>query len=913
MQKPFLPPNETERLSTLYHTGLLDSKNEVRFDRLTQLIKQCLHVEIALISLVDKDRQWFKSRQGLSACQTARDISFCGHAILGEDIFEIADAREDHRFKDNPLVVNAPYIVFYAGMPLSIAGHHIGTLCLIDSKPRELNETEKDILRQFASAVEQEIDDRLHEQALQQLAEKELSFRLVVEGTKIGTWEWNVQTGEAKFNERWAEIIGFSLADIEPLSISTWRNRVHPDDLELSLDLLQRHFNNDLDFYEHRYRMKHQNGGWVWVHDRGRVISWNEYGKPLMMYGTHADISDQKLAERQLLESRDQFKALVTNIPGVTFRCDAIGNNMIYMSEGIAELSGFPAYHFINNSLSKYTNIIHPDDRAAVKQVISKAIADKNSWIIHYRIVHKDGQTCTVEERGVAEYDESGIALYLDGLILDTSKETDLKNQLMKLTAQLPGVVYQYQQWPDGRAAFPYASAAIEKIYGLKPEQVTEDASLVFDLILKEDLPALSESIERSIQHLSLWQHEYRVHKPNNQVAWLSGRAMPEKQPDGSVLWHGYIYDSTETKHHYLALESANNMLQLAQQRLELSSKQAQIGYWQASLKTGYLWWSPMIYQLLGFDQTTIQPSVALFKSVLHPDDEKLVEEAEHFAKQTGCYDVTHRIIRSDGKVRWVHELAQMSPETENPDLMLIGSIQDVTERINLQRLKDDFISTVSHELRTPLTSINGALKLLCAYEHSNFTEQGQKLLEIANSNCDRLKHLINDILDIEKLIAGKMTFEYKTRLLLPILEKSLDDHTTFAYKSRIQLRLSVSEEAKLISIRVDEHRLQQILSNLLSNAIKFSHDGGEVQLQADVMENEIEIAVVDQGEGVPDHFKTNIFQRFAQADSSTSREKNGTGLGLALCKQLLEGMNGSIGFTSEAAGGSRFFIRLPR
>lgn len=913
MKVPDLPVNEAERLMVLQQTGLLDTASEARFDRLTSLVQQCLQTEIVLISLVDENRQWFKSRQGLEACETGRDISFCGHAILGDGIFQIPDASLDPRFANNPLVTGPPNIRFYAGAPLKVQGSAIGTLCVIDSQPRALNEREQHILRQFADAIQQEIVDRLQEQAHQQLAERELRYRSVLEGTRIGTWEWNVQTGATIFNERWAEIVGYTLEELAPISIETWAGLAHPDDLKESGVVLEQHFQGELDFYDVKCRMKHKAGHWIWVHDRGRVVSWTEDGKPLMMYGTHADITEQKQAEQDLRQSRDQFQALVANIPGITYRCLADKHwTMVYMSGSIDPLSGYPASDFIQNKVRSYASVIHPEDGPRLEEEIAKALAGKSSWLLNYRVIHKDGSIRYVEERGMGEYNEDGSLRYMDGFILDVTNENILKRQLLKLTEQLPGVVYQFQQWPDGRVCFPYASANLKQIYGVTPEQAKADASQVFQVILPEDLTALADSIERSRLELSLWQHEYRVINQQGHVIWLSGRAMPEAMPDGSVLWHGYIYDITETKQHYLALEQANEQLHLAQQRLELSSQQAQIGYWQASLKTGALWWSPMIFDLFGFDEATTEPSVALFKSTVHPDDLHLVKASEEKAQYTGLHNVVHRIIRPDGEIRWVHELAQMLPETDNPDLMMIGSVQDVTERMLLQQMKDDFISTVSHELRTPLTSINGALKLLQATQSTMLNAKGQKLLEIAASNSGRLQHLINDLLDIEKLIAGKMSFELESQSILSILQQAMADHSTYAEKSNLTLSLDVAEPAKQAYVLIDKHRLQQVLANLLSNAMKYSPVNGNVVVQASVVQQQLEIAVQDQGSGVPFAFVDKLFQRFSQADASSAKEKGGTGLGLALCKELVEGMQGSIGLDCSYQQGARFYVRFP-
>ena len=158
MKTPDIPANEKERMKTLRSTSILDTDPEERFDRLTRMAKRMFGVSIALVSLVDENRQWFKSKVGLDACETGRDISFCGHAILGNDIFVIEDALEDERFADNPLVTGDPKIRFYAGAPLRyLDGNKLGTLCIIDQEPRVLDEEDYAMLRDLAEMAEAEL------------------------------------------------------------------------------------------------------------------------------------------------------------------------------------------------------------------------------------------------------------------------------------------------------------------------------------------------------------------------------------------------------------------------------------------------------------------------------------------------------------------------------------------------------------------------------------------------------------------------------------------------------------------------------------------------------------------------------------------------------------------------------------
>ncbi len=158
MIKPKIPENEAERLHALRTLEILDTSHEERFDRVTRMARRMFGVPISLVSLVDQDRQWFKSKQGLEATETSREISFCGHAIHGDALFIIPDAIEDERFQDNPLVTDEPNIRFYAGYPLKIRpGISIGTLCLIDCKPRTMSEEDKQLLNDLGAMIEQEI------------------------------------------------------------------------------------------------------------------------------------------------------------------------------------------------------------------------------------------------------------------------------------------------------------------------------------------------------------------------------------------------------------------------------------------------------------------------------------------------------------------------------------------------------------------------------------------------------------------------------------------------------------------------------------------------------------------------------------------------------------------------------------
>lgn len=236
--------------------------------------------------------------------------------------------------------------------------------------------------------------------------------------------------------------------------------------------------------------------------------------------------------------------------------------------------------------------------------------------------------------------------------------------------------------------------------------------------------------------------------------------------------------------------------------------------------------------------------------------------------------------------------------------------LRDIRERKRVERLKNEFVSTVSHELRTPLTAIHGALGLVAGGAVGVITQPQQQLLDIARQNCEQLSMLINDILDIEKLSAGKMLFQLQPLGVKSLLLEAKNRNLPLAQQKGITLTVQPDVDPEL-TVRADDSRLQQVFANLLANAIRFSPPQGEVQLQALQLGNKVRIQVLDQGPGVPADFIPRLFQKFSQADSSDSRQLGGTGLGLAICKELLERMGGDIGYQRLPDGGACFYFDL--
>ncbi|WP_052178392.1 MULTISPECIES: ATP-binding protein [Pseudomonadales] len=243
-------------------------------------------------------------------------------------------------------------------------------------------------------------------------------------------------------------------------------------------------------------------------------------------------------------------------------------------------------------------------------------------------------------------------------------------------------------------------------------------------------------------------------------------------------------------------------------------------------------------------------------------------------------------------------------------EALCILHIQDITERLRLQQMQREFIASVSHELRTPLTSITGSLGLINGGALGEVPPAMQSLLQIAQSNSSRLHELINDLLDMEKLMAGKMRYDISEQPIWPLLEDAITHNQPYADQYQVALEL-VGHPVE-VNVAFDSQRLAQILANLISNAVKFSPPGSVVTLKASVDHDWLRVSVRDRGIGIKDEFKSRIFSRFSQADAGDARQKGGTGLGLAICKELIEAMSGRIGYESREHLGSTFWFELP-
>ncbi len=286
----------------------------------------------------------------------------------------------------------------------------------------------------------------------------------------------------------------------------------------------------------------------------------------------------------------------------------------------------------------------------------------------------------------------------------------------------------------------------------------------------------------------------------------------------------------------------------------------------------------------------------------LHPYVESVL------AGETGDFKFTFRT--PDGEIKDLS--AQFVPRREESDAVtgFYALVTDITALTEVERIKSEFVTTVSHELRTPLTSIRGSLGLLAGGVTGALPEKARELVNIAMQNCERLVRLINDILDSERMMSGKIHFSFEPIDISVIIERCLRETESFAAGNGV--RMHYSAPATPVTVRADRDRLAQVMTNLLSNACKFSPSGSEVEVTLEGAGTVARVEVSDRGPGVPALLAPRLFERFMQVDATNVRRVSGTGLGLAICKGLVERMDGRIGYLPREGGGSVFFFELP-
>jgi PAS domain S-box-containing protein len=324
---------------------------------------------------------------------------------------------------------------------------------------------------------------------------------------------------------------------------------------------------------------------------------------------------------------------------------------------------------------------------------------------------------------------------------------------------------------------------------------------------------------------------------------------------------------------------------------------------------------SPSFAMQTGYTMEELMSDPAeVFRRLTHPEDIDHVVKTtnDHIKKgpDAGPLVIEYRGLRKDGEAYWVSERRDFEFTPDGKVFRINGVVRDISEQKNAECMKDEFVSVVSHEIRTPLTSIHGSLSLIAGGKAGEFPEKAKSLIEIAARNSKRLRTLIDDILDLQKIESGRVELNLEPLELKPFVEQAIEANKIYAdqYDSEYVLELDLPD----VKVKADSNCLMQVMNNLLSNAAKYSPEETPVEISLSRHDGSVRVSVKDHGAGIPKNFQGCIFQKFQRADSAATREKGGTGLGLSIAKSIIELHGGKIDFETGLGEGTTFYFDLP-
>lgn len=616
----------------------------------------------------------------------------------------------------------------------------------------------------------------------------------------------------------------------------------------------------------------------------------------ILWHGFIADITQLMGTTIALRDSESRFRSMVSNLPGVVYRrSDDENRTLNYLSTGIERLTGYPASDFIAPSTRSYLSLVHPDDLAQVQQ------ADSN-FELTYRLINARGQVIWVQDNRRALRDVEGVVLWYDGFIWDVTQRI-LAEQALRASQEHLSSLYRLapvgimlSRLEDGQLLD--WNPELQRVSGYSPEQLINCNVLR----LLPDPRNGHGTVKQLLQKGSYGPREtLLVRLDGKQVPVLLNGTLITGS-DGSLLVWSIVQDITARA----AAESEAREREAYLRLLIANVVDAIIIDASDTIET----FNHAAERIFGYDEKDIigQNVSILMPAGYRSSHSQYLSAAEKRGGQHVLEQNRELVgLRRNGETFTIE--LRVSEIRHDGQCKFIGLVRDITERKRIERLKSDFVSVVSHELRTPLTSIAGALGLMTGGALGEIPEAIRQMLDIAQQNSQRLGLLIDDLLDMDKLIAGKMCMDMHVQPLTPLLLEAMRSNQ--GYFDQYSVRGEIGELAEVL-VSVDSNRLQQVLANFLSNAAKFSPSGGVVVLSSHRLDDHVQVSVTDQGPGGPPSFREHIFQKFSQADSSDTRQKGGTGLGLAIRKGLIEHMHGRIGFDTERTHGTRFWFELP-
>jgi len=933
------PANEAERLEALRRYSILDTPAEAAFDRITALAARLFNMPIALVSLVDQSRAWFKSSYGFNRHEVAREATLCSFAILVNEILVVPDTRKDPRFADNPFVQSEPGVRFYAGAPLlTHDGFNLGTLCLLDSRPRtELTADQRATLADLAALVVDELDLRLAARKVAQIdtallqvsqgvgsatgraffqalvqhftqvlnldcayvsllvdgdPEKLRTIAACARGQIVENFEYLLRDTPCQEVLRQRQICCYPrgvqalfpqaplLASLEvesyaaipffdptgsPLGLLGIMDRKPLENVHLAESLLTVFALRTAAELERQQteaaRQQAQDELEHLVEQRTAELS--EANEQL-----HLEIGERQQTAAALQKEQEMLRVLLDNVQAGIVACNAEGVLTLF-NQAARRFHGVPEQPLPPEQWAEYYDLYRPDGKTRMPKEeipLFQALQGQTVDNVEMVIAPKQGTVRTLLASGQAITDargnKQGAVVVMHDITERKQIEAERAQLIREQIARLEAEAKQQQS-----AFLVDVSTALASSLDYK-----RTLSSVADLVVPFfadwcaiDLLHSNQSIERVAM----------AHRDPEKVAlgWQLHRQYPPSLDEAAGVPKVLRTRQTEM----VAEVPDPTRVSGAEDAQHLRILQ------ELGLKSCII--SPLIArgQVLGAISFVMAASDRCYGQV----DLALAE------------NIAHQVaIAIDNAYLYQAEQVARSE-----------AVQAAARSADANRVKDEFLAVLSHELRTPLNPILGWAKLL---KSRKFDEaKTAQALEIIERNANLQVQLIEDLLDVSRILRGKLSLRVAPVDLQSPIEAAIETVRLAAQAKAIEIETQFQPEVGAVS--GDAGRLQQVVWNLLSNAIKFTPKGGKVQVTLEQIDAGVQIQVTDTGQGIPPEFLPHVFESFRQADSTTTRTFGGLGLGLAISRHLIELHGGTIEASSAGEGqGSTFTVKLP-